>query len=189
MTPYANERCARCGQQLREGDRFCMACGTRRGDPVRRDARKDERVGGLGESEGKGEAQRASEWEGEWEYAHVAPRLADQQRGASKWVYEAIGSHPTRGSFSVRSSPEFSVADAAFGPTLDWRGRLEGQEALSSLVEDLRADGWQRLAKQKALAALPHVLTARLNAEGGPSPAQQENPAWSQFIFRRPARP
>lgn len=179
MTPRAKELCAECGQLLREGDRFCMACGTERSAPAAEDEHADE-----------------PEAEPEWEYARIVPRVADRQwmgpSGASIWVYEAIGSHPTRGAYTARSSAQFSVADATFGPTLDWQGQLEGQEALALLLTDLRAGGWQLVAGQWAADRLLEVLPGRLRDEGASGEGwqlvvRQERPVWSRFIFRRPA--
>lgn len=189
MTPHAKWSCAKCGQQLREGDQYCMACGTKRdtlagGREVGREVEHEvEREGGTDDA---------------WEYARVAPRVADRQGdgspGAGGWVYEAIGSHPTRGAFMVRISAAFSVADATFGPTLDWNGQLEGHEALAVLLTELRADGWQLVAGQWAADRLQEVLPGRVSdkgtsGEGWQLMVRQGRPIWSRLIFRRAASP
>lgn len=155
--------CTICGHALRPGDRFCMRCGAPRGG---------------------GQAER------QWEYAHIIPRRLERddrpQRGAATtWVYEAIGTHPSRGEYSVRRSEPFAVADVAYGPTLDWNGRLEGQEALTLLLAHLGTDGWQLLADQEAV----DLLLAQLGTDGWQRLMRHDKPAWSQFTFRRPVKP
>ena len=167
--------CATCGQTLREGDRFCMRCGAER-EPV--------------------SAELA------WEYATIAARPAETSspargerqsggpaRGASRWVYEAIGEHLARDRFVVARSPAFLAADATFGPTFDWNGRLEGHDALAALLAQLRNEGWEVLADQQNLDLLLSRLstTGHLRALG--ETMGQEQPVWSQLTLRRPVKP